>query len=70
VRAAEKAARWAGARTRSRRAHPVDPALAARAREAAARLTGRTVAVRANRLEIEFADEVELEELVEALEAL
>jgi ParB family chromosome partitioning protein len=70
VRAAEKAARWAGARTKARRAHPVDPALAARAREAAARLTGRSVAVRANRLEIEFADEVELEELVELLESL
>ncbi len=70
VRAAEKAARWAGARTKTRRAHPVDPALAARARAAAERLTGRSVSVRANRLEIEFADEVELEELVESLESL
>ncbi|HET7043316.1 MAG TPA: ParB/RepB/Spo0J family partition protein [Gaiellaceae bacterium] len=70
VRAAEKAARSAGARTKTRRAHPVDPALAARAREAAVRVTGRSVAVRANRLEIEFADEVELEELVEVLESL
>jgi len=70
VRAAEKAARWAGARTKTRRAHPVDPALAARARSAAERLTGRSVSVRANRLEIEFADEVELEELVESLESL
>ena len=69
VRAAEKAARWAGARTKTRRAHPVDPALAARARAAAERLTGRSVAVRASRLEIEFADETELAELVEALEA-
>jgi ParB family chromosome partitioning protein len=69
VRAAEKAARSAGARTMARKAHPVDPALAARARAAAERITGRPVQVRAARLEIEFADEVELEELVEALEA-
>jgi ParB family chromosome partitioning protein len=69
VRAAEKAARWAGARTKARRTHPVDPVLAARARDAAERLTGRTVQVRAGRLEIEFAGEVELAELVEALEA-
>ena len=68
VRAAEKAARWSGARTRTRRVHPVDPALAARAREAAERITGRSVQVRANRVEIEFADETELAELVEALE--
>jgi ParB family chromosome partitioning protein len=69
VRAAEKAARWSGARTRTRRVHPVDPALAARAREAAERITGRSVQVRATRVEIEFADETELAELVEALEA-
>jgi ParB family transcriptional regulator, chromosome partitioning protein len=69
VRAAEKAARWAGAKTKARRAHPVDPALAARARAAAVRITGRPVQVRANRLEVEFTGEVELEELVEALEA-
>ena len=68
VRAAEKAARWAGARTKTRRSHPVDPALAERARAAAARITGRGVHVRAGKLEIEFADEVELAELVEALE--
>jgi ParB family chromosome partitioning protein len=70
VRAAEKAARWAGARTKARRAHPVDPALAARAREAARRLLGRPVQVRANRLELEFAGETELAELVEVLERL
>jgi ParB family chromosome partitioning protein len=70
VRAAEKAARSAGARTMARKAHPVDPALAARARAAAERITGRPVQVRAARLEIEFADEVELAELVETLESL
>ncbi len=69
VRVAEQAARRAGAKTKARRTHPVDPALAARARTAAEQITGRTVQVRANRLELEFASEVELEELVEALEA-
>src|ERR671936_239866 len=41
VRAAERAARWAGAKTkRSRTRVPVDPELAARARTAAEQLTG------------------------------
>jgi hypothetical protein len=40
-----------------------------RARRAAERLTGRAVRVRNGRLEIAFADDVELAELVEALEA-
>jgi len=69
VRAAEQAARRAGAHTKARRTHPVDPVLAARARTAAERIVGLPVQVRASRLEIEFANEVELEELVEALEA-
>ena len=69
VRAAERAAQAAGARTRTRtRATRVDPQLAERARLAAARLTGRRTRVRPGRLEIEFADEHELAELVEALE--
>ena len=71
VRAAEQAARWSGARTRPRRAASrVDPALAARARAAVERLTGMPARVTASRLEIGFADEVELAELVEALERL
>ena len=69
VRAAEKAARWAGAKTKTRRTHPIDPALAARARDALEQLTGRTPQVRASRIELEFDGEVELEELVELLEA-
>jgi ParB family chromosome partitioning protein len=69
VRAAEKAARWAGAKTKTRRVHPVDPALAARARAALEQLLGRPAQVRANRVEIEFDGEVELEELVELLES-
>jgi ParB family transcriptional regulator, chromosome partitioning protein len=69
VRAAERAARWAGAKTRPRR-RPVrlDPALAARAEAAADRITGLSTRVRGAKLEIPFADETELAELVEALE--
>src|SRR5919108_563653 len=68
VRAAERAARWAGARTKPRKVPKVDPALAERARKAAERLTGFTARIAHGRLEIAFADETELEELVEALE--
>jgi ParB family chromosome partitioning protein len=67
VRAAERAAQTAGARRRPRPA-PVDPHLAERARAAAERLTGCRARVRTGRLEIDFADEHELSELVEALE--
>jgi ParB family chromosome partitioning protein len=69
VRAAERAAREGGARRR-RRGSPagIDPALASRARAAAERLTGLPAAVRPGRLEIAFADEAQLEELVESLE--
>jgi ParB family transcriptional regulator, chromosome partitioning protein len=69
VRAAERAARWAGAKTKPRR-QPVklDPALVTRAKTAADRITGFSSRVVSNRLEITFADETELEELVEALE--
>jgi ParB family chromosome partitioning protein len=70
VRAAEHAARWAGARRKPRqRGVAVDPQLAQRARAALERLTGRAVRVTATRVEIQFAGEVELEELVEALES-
>ena len=70
VRAAERAARWAGARTKPRRAARIDPALAERARKAAERATGFPARLTANRLEIPFTDEIELAELVEALESL
>ena len=70
VRAAERAARWAGAKTKQRKVAKVDPALAARARAAAERATGFTARVRAGKLEISFLDETELEELAEALERL
>jgi ParB family chromosome partitioning protein len=68
VRAAERAARWAGARTKPRRATPVDPALVARARAAIRRITGLDSRVGKDRLEIGFSDERQLEELVESLE--
>ena len=70
VRATERAARWAGARTRPRRPRqaPPDPALAERVKAAAEALTGLTTRVRSGRLEIHFADEHDLAQLVEALE--
>lgn len=68
VRAAERAARWAGARTKPRRRQPVDPAVAARARDALRRITGADAKVASGRIELYFESEVELEEIVEALE--
>jgi ParB family chromosome partitioning protein len=68
VRAAERAARWAGARTKPRRSAPVDPELLARARAALERATGAGVRVGSRRIEIAFADETELAEIVESLE--
>lgn len=69
VRAAERAARWAGARTKPRRAQPVDPVLAARARSALERLTGAQARVGKGRLEVFFDNETVLAEIVESLEA-
>ena len=69
VRAAERAAQNAGAKTKRRRATAiVDPTLASRAETAATRATGMPAKVTSGRLEIPFADETELEELAEALE--
>jgi ParB family transcriptional regulator, chromosome partitioning protein len=71
VRAAERAARWAGARTKRRASRtPLDPALVSRAATAAERATGFGAKVVGHRLEIAFADEHELAELAEALERL
>jgi ParB family chromosome partitioning protein len=71
VRAAEQRAKWAGARRKPRvHAAPVDPALAARVRDALERLTGFHAKVTRGRVEIAFADEHELAELAEALERL
>jgi ParB family transcriptional regulator, chromosome partitioning protein len=69
VRAAEQAARWAGARQRPRRrSSPVDPALAERVRTAAEQVLGKPVKVGSAKIEIGFADEHELAELAEAFE--
>ena len=70
VRAAERAAAQTGARTKPRQRSSVDPALAARARNAAQRLTGFRARVGKDRLEIPFENETQLAELVEALEQL
>jgi ParB family chromosome partitioning protein len=71
VRAAEQRAKWAGARQKPRaRIAPADPALASRARDALVRLTGFRARVTSSRVELPFADEHELAELVEALERL
>jgi ParB family transcriptional regulator, chromosome partitioning protein len=70
VRAAERAARWAGARTKPRKRLPVDPELAARVQAAFARATGRSVKVAHGRLEIHFEDEHDLAEIAESFERL
>ena len=71
VRAAERAARWAGAKTKPRRQPArLDPALVDRAKFAVDRLTGFSSRVTRGKLEIPFADETGLAELVESLEAV
>jgi ParB family chromosome partitioning protein len=71
VRATERAARWAGAKSKPRRQQSarLDPDLVARAKAAADRITGFSSKISRGKLEIAFADETELAELVEALEA-
>jgi ParB family chromosome partitioning protein len=68
VRAAEREARWSGAKVKRRRQAPADPQLAERVRRAAERLTGFQARVTARGLEIPVESEVQLEELAEALE--
>ena len=71
VRAAERAARWSGARTKPRTKTPVDPALAgARRRTASQRLTGLETRVAPGKIELAYDDEHDLEELAEALDRL
>jgi ParB family chromosome partitioning protein len=70
ARAAERAAQDAGAKRKPRRKTVVDPELAARARAAFQRATGFEARVARDRIEVEFRDEHELEELIEALERL
>jgi ParB family chromosome partitioning protein len=68
VRATERAARWAGARTKPRKARRIDPGLAERARAAVETLVGAPARVTDTRIEIPFSDETELEEIIEALQ--
>jgi ParB family chromosome partitioning protein len=68
VRAAERAARQAGARTKPRRKRPVDPGLAGRVEAAGERVLGVPVRVRLGKVEIAFEDEVALADIAEALE--
>ena len=70
ARAAERAAQDAGARRKPRRKTTVDPALAARVRDAVHKATGFSARVAPCHVEIEFRDEHELEELAEAFERL
>jgi len=70
VRAAERAARWSGARTRERRVTTADPVLAERIKDAVKRLTGFEAKVGATGLLVPLDGEVQLAELAEALERL
>jgi ParB family chromosome partitioning protein len=68
VRAAERAARWAGARTKERHSAAVDPQLADRVKRAIKTLTGLDAKVGAAGVHVPLAGEVQLAELAEALE--
>jgi ParB family chromosome partitioning protein len=70
VRAAERAARWAGAKTKERRVTTVDPELARRVKTAFKRVTGFDAKVGAAGMNVPLDGEVQLEELAEALERL
>jgi ParB family transcriptional regulator, chromosome partitioning protein len=68
VRAAERAARSAGARTRQRRVAAVDPDVARRIQDAVFRLTGVDAKVGPAGVQIPAETATKLEELAEALE--
>jgi len=70
VRAAERAARDAGARTRRTRRTSVDPELATRVKSALRTLTGIEPRVGGAGVHLPVRDEVQLEELAESLERL
>jgi ParB family chromosome partitioning protein len=70
VRAAERAARWSGARTKPRTKTPVDPVVAGRVKVALQQVTGLDVRVAPGRVELAYDDEHDLEQLAEALERL
>jgi ParB family chromosome partitioning protein len=70
VRAAERAARWSGARTKPRTKTPVDPVLTKRVKDGLSRITGLEVRVAPGKVELAWDDEHDLEELAESLERL
>jgi ParB family chromosome partitioning protein len=70
VRAAERAARWAGARTKERRHTAVDQELAGRIKDAFKTITGFDAKVGAAGLHVPLDGQVQLEELAEALERI
>jgi ParB-like chromosome segregation protein Spo0J len=70
VRGAEKAAQEGGAARKPRTATKLDPSLVARATDNVERVTGFKGRVNGGKLEIQFGDELRLEELVEVLESL
>ena len=70
VRAAERAARWSGARTKPRTKSHVDPVLGGRVKDGLHRLTGLEVRIAPGKVELAYGDEHDLEELAEALERL
>jgi len=68
VRAAEQAARSAGARRRVRRSSEVDPEVAARIKDALRVLTGLDARVASNSVQLSVEGAVGLEELAESLD--
>ena len=70
VRAAERAARWAGARTKERHKPSADPILAGRVKDAVKLLTGFDARVGSTGVHVPIDSPVALEELAEALERL
>jgi ParB family transcriptional regulator, chromosome partitioning protein len=70
VRASERAARWAGARTKERHKSSVDAEVAARVKETFRLLTGFEAKVGRAGLHVAIDNAVQLEELAEALERL
>jgi ParB family chromosome partitioning protein len=70
VRAAERAARWSGAKTKERKATSVDPVLASRVKDAFKKLTGIDARVGRAGVTLPVDGETQLEELAEALERI
>jgi ParB family transcriptional regulator, chromosome partitioning protein len=70
VRAAERAARWAGARTKERQKSNVDPEVAGRIKDAFRLVTGFEAKVGRAGVHVPIDNAVQLEELAEALERL